>query len=448
MFLTQRAVRLPVQGSIGLSIGIFPLRGEGDALGVVEILAPTAAIEGREDVLLALIGQSALVLSSAHVRTEAERALAGVSALLRLASELLWARTATEVVRLSVNACHEHLGTPAAGLLPDRDGWGWFLAASEGLGVRRRSELRAGLRSSSEETATRRLRLPSLRSRFREVSGCREVVGVRASSAVLLLGDAPHGHAEFLEGVTSLLTEVLPRLGIDGVRPTRRPWNELGIAWTAHELKGPLVGARAALDRVAMTSTRSEGRELLRRTREELRQLSELIDPLLRWSTGSEMLERQRLDLVQVVREAVASFDLRFDVGRIFIDAPEHLIVLADRPQLRSAIGNVVRNALMYSPAGTPVRVLIERENRLVRVVVRDRGPGVPAEDRAVVFDPFSRGRNGVTVTRPGSGLGLFIARRVLEAHGGAISLRPGRVGATFVLELPSLPEGRERCAS
>jgi len=442
---TLHAVHLPVRGSVGVSLGIFPLASDGDALGVVEVLAPTATIDERMDVLLAVVGESALVLSGMHVRAETERALAGMSALLQLAAELLWAKTAVEVVRLVVHACHEHLRVPIAGLLPDRDGWGWFLAAADGLGVRRPSALRAAFRASSDEPTSRRLRLPSLRLRFREVSGCRDVVAVRAGTAVLLLGDVPNGQGDFLDGIGSLLEGVLPRLGLEGVRRSRDRSNELGIAWTAHELKGPLAGARAALDRATDTATVAERRELLRRTKEELGQLSDLIDPLLRWSTGADTLTRQPVDLVEVTREAIASSSLGVGPDRVFLYGPDQLFLRADPRQLRSAIANVVRNALMYSPVDTPVRVGIEFENRSARVVVRDRGPGIPREERGTVFDPFSRGRaNGRT--RTGSGLGLFIARRVLEAHGGSISLRSSKSGATFVIELPA--EGWQLSAS
>jgi signal transduction histidine kinase len=445
VFRTQRAVYLPIRGSVGVSLGIFPLANGGETLGVVEVLAPTAILDGRMDAIRALVEHSALVLGGAHVRTEAEHALAGMSSLLGLASELLWATTATEMVRLTVGACHQHVGSPVAGLLPDRDGWGWFLAATDGLGGRRRSMLRASLRASSGELASHRLRLPSLRLRFQEVIGCREVVAVRAGAAVLLLGDVPHGNGAFLQGIGSLLAGVLPREGLGGIRPSRDRTSELGIAWTAHELKGPLVGARAALELVTNTATGSERRELLRRTKEELGQLSDLIDPLLRWSTGTETLKRRRTDLVHVAREAVASASLGSDRARVSIDAPDQLFVRADPRQLRSAIANVVRNALVYSPAGAPVRVRVEGEHRWARVIVRDRGPGVPAEERRHVFDPFRRGR-AEELTPSGSGLGLFIARRVLEAHGGSISLQPSKVGATFVLEVPT--EGWQLSAS
>jgi signal transduction histidine kinase len=445
VFRNLSPARLPLQGSPGLTLVVFPLVSDGTALGVVEIVAPTARIEDREDVLVSLIAQSALVLNGAGMRGEAEWALAGMSATLRLASDLMWARTPTEAVRHAVSACSEHLGGPIVGLLPDRDGWGWFLAASDGLGAQRRTELRETLRGADDEPGSHRALLSSLRLQFRNVTRSRQVVALQAGIAILLLGDMPARNEDFLERVGALLEGVLKRVG--AARPALDRVSDLGIAWTAHELKGPLLGAAAALDRVTETGERLESQELLRRTKEELRHLSGLIDPLLRWSTGGEALVRRRVDLVQITREAVASLDLELDTEHVLVEAPDQVFVDVDFRQLRSAIANVVRNALTYSPTGAPVIISIESSNRLVRVIVRDRGPGIPVEERDHVFDPFSRGHVGRSA-RAGSGLGLFIARRVLEAHGGTISLWPSESGATFVLEFPSPNERRERSAS
>jgi signal transduction histidine kinase len=444
VFRTQRSVSVPIEGSIGLSLGVFPLTCDDDALGVVEVLGPTNMVEGRVDVLNALVGQSALVLNSARVQSETERAMAGMSALLRLASELVWAASATEVLRLTVKACHDHLDVPVAGVFPDRDGWGWFLAASEGIGSHGRARLRASLQTSSQEPGSRRPRLPSLRAGFRRVTGCHGVQALRAGPAVLLLGDVPVAQGDFSEGVASLVGAVLPRVG-GGIRRSRDRSSELGIAWTAHELKGPLLGARAALELASESSSGDVARELLRRTKDELGHLSELIEPLLRVSTGTEMLRLRHADLVEITREAVTSSSLGMASNRVVIDAPDRLIVRADPQQLRSAIGNIVRNALTYSPAGSSVKVRVAHENGSARVVVGDRGAGVPVEERDRIFEPFTRGRAG-SASRAGSGLGLFIARRVLEAHGGSISLRSSDSGARFILEIPA--EGWQLSAS
>jgi signal transduction histidine kinase len=435
VFKAQRSMRLSLPDSPGVSAAMFPLANKRDRLGVIEVVAPTAMLDERMDVLSALVERSASVLARSSVHADGERSLESTRALLRLASELLWAETATEGVRLTVDACHRHLDIPVAGVLPDRDGWGWFLAVARGIGTRKRANLRQAL-SAQGGSSKHPMSMPSLRRRFRESSGCRTAHAFRAGAAAVLVGDLPPERVDFVEGAASVLQELLPRLGLGGHRSTRPATDELGIAWTAHELKGPLAGARAALDLAWERVTQTEDKELLRRVNEELAQLSDLIDPLLRWASGAENLQRQRADLVLVTRQAVASSAFGSDADRVSIVAPDRVLVLADPRHLRSAISNVVRNSLAYAPEGTRVRVQVERDDHLARVLVRDRGPGIPTDEHGSLFSPFSRGRSGHR-RGPGSGLGLFIARRVLEAHGGSISLRTTKAGATFVLELP-----------
>ncbi len=133
---------------------------------------------------------------------------------------------------------------------------------------------------------------------------------LRAGGATLLIGDVQQAHGEFLERAASMLGAALAESSVGRQSRARNQARDLGIAVTAHELKGPLVGARAAIERAYETHAGDEGRELLRRTQEELRKLADSIDPLLRWSVGTERMALERTDLVHVVRAAVASSSL------------------------------------------------------------------------------------------------------------------------------------------
>ena len=110
--------------------------------------------------------------------------------------------------------------------------------------------------------------------------------------------------------------------------------------------------------------------------------------------------------------------------------------VRGDAERLRQVLVNLIDNAIKYSPAGDEVEVRAYSEADRVLVDIRDHGPGIAPEDQRLIFEKFGRVTSGNT--RPGTGLGLFIARSIAEAHGGtlAVSSTP-RHGATFTLELP-----------
>jgi two-component system OmpR family sensor kinase len=439
VLLTGKALQMHLGDSEGLTLSIFPLRSNERPFGVVEIVVDSGTIV-RPQSLMPFIEHTTTTLLSAG-GTSPERPVDHVEAVVGLASELLWANSATEAVGTAVNGSFDHLGRPIAGFLPDRDGWGWFLASSAGIDFRGSSRLRQAVRSSDKAASPRTHRSQALGRHVSEVTGCRDVRSTRAGAAILVVGDPHPDDADFMDGVAAMLASALGRVGLDGVRPVQDRSRDVGIAWLAHELKGPLIEAHAALGRAATSGTLTEARALVGRAGDEIARLSELIDPLLWWSTGSESLDLRRLDLAKVTGDAVSSgLGLNGDRDRVSIAAADRPFVLADSVRLTIAIVNVVRNALVHSPSGSPVDVRVEKVNGSARVVVRDRGPGIPPEDQASVFDPFTTGR-GRSSSNQGSGLGLFIARRVVEAHAGSIFLRPTRSGATFVLELPA--EGR-----
>jgi signal transduction histidine kinase len=212
---------------------------------------------------------------------------------------------------------------------------------------------------------------------------------------------------------------------------------EAALAWTTHELRGPVLAARAALDRVLAGDSLAPGdRGLLVRSRDVLTDLSGQIDTVLRWSAGARRLRRRRVDLGTLVRRVADRSIAPAEEQRVSVLVEAGVAVRADAPLLRAAVADVLRNALDYSPAGSPVHVRVQRRGDRVRITVRDRGPGVPAQERESVFEPFVRGREASA--RAGTGLGLFIARRVVRAHGGEIWLESNGDGTTVVVELPS----------
>jgi signal transduction histidine kinase len=119
--------------------------------------------------------------------------------------------------------------------------------------------------------------------------------------------------------------------------------------------------------------------------------------------------------------------------------------ISADPELLRIALGNLVRNALGHCRESLPVLVSVSRRNGSASIRIQDRGPGVPVSERDMIFEPGGRGNEWAT---PGHGLGLFIARRIAEAHGGTVRLAGSAQGADFRLELPVAAGRGEACAS
>ena len=233
------------------------------------------------------------------------------------------------------------------------------------------------------------------------------------------------------------------------------------IADASHELRTPLaaVGGYAELYRQGALPTPDAVTGAMARIESEAHRMSGLVEDLLTLARldGERPLELQPVDLA--VLAADAAQDARtIAPGRHIvatgIDGPiEPTELQADEQQLRQVVTNLVTNARVHTPDGTPIEILVGRVGtRHVALHVRDHGHGIPEEERVEVFERFyradwsrSRGKGG------GNGLGLAIVHAIVSAHGGHVRVEetPGG-GATVVVELPSRPPrgGAERPGS
>lgn len=442
VFETKRPLRVGLTDPAGRVLQIFPLVSRGESVGVVELITSEAALEERADVLEAVVGQAAAVLRNTRDRRESERALGGLGASVGLAAELLRADSPDRAVRLSADLCYEHLRIPLVCWAPSGAG---NVVVVRGFGAAKRGEVRRAVTSLAELPPARAVE--GVTRVLEPLLGAEPVV-VRAGDARLVAaGGVGHAGRSLLETVGRLLADALRTIGVVTEARAKSDGLDLGIAWTAHELRGPLIGAVAAINHLVSMNGSGPSTQLLRRTRDELESLAGLVDPLLRWASGSKRLRKRETDLMRVVGEAITSCELSIDHQRVVLDGPEALKIRADPKQLRTAVANLVRNALASSPRDAAVMVEVGRSQEVAWVCVRDRGPGVPPGERELIFEPFGRGHAGARA-RGGAGLGLFIARRVVEAHGGTLGLLPTRKGAAFRLEVPVTRRRRASSAS
>ena len=217
------------------------------------------------------------------------------------------------------------------------------------------------------------------------------------------------------------------------------------VSLVSHELRSPMatvIGSARTLQQRWRELAPEQRESFLALIADETSRLATLIGDVLdtsRIEAGTFSYVFDDVDVGELVRDVVASAELGQDEVPVEATVGESLpTIRGDRERLRQVLANLVDNAVKYSPAGTPVEVEAATHNGNVIVSVRDRGPGVPAEDQTLIFEKFGRAKAGKAM--PGTGLGLFIARSIAEAHGGSLDVRSSRErGATFTLTLPEI---------
>ena len=206
----------------------------------------------------------------------------------------------------------------------------------------------------------------------------------------------------------------------------------------SHELRSPLARMRLALG-LARQPSADNARQLDRMER-EIERLDVLISQVLKLArlNGTDIpFEREPFDVDEMIDEVVrdAAFEGTAKGCKVQTVGAAHSVVSGNRELLRSAIENVLRNAVRYSPQGAPVEVAVERGTAGLTISVRDRGPGVPAGELERIFEPFYRVAESRDRDSGGEGIGLAITSQVMKAHGGT-ARADNRAGGGFEVQL------------
>jgi two-component system OmpR family sensor kinase len=221
------------------------------------------------------------------------------------------------------------------------------------------------------------------------------------------------------------------------------------VADASHELRTPLTSIRGGLDLALDDDLPAERRDdVLRRVRGESRRMHDLVEDLLLLASldSGRPLRREPVDLVAVVHDAADDARALQPDRAVVVDpavpsegsAPA-IVVDGDEMRLRQVVAGLVHNALHHTPAAAGLRLAVRREPAGgVVLSVIDHGDGLTADQAAGVFDRFTRGDASRSRHAGGAGLGLAIARSVVEAHGGTLDLvtAPGE-GCAFEIRLP-----------
>ncbi len=225
------------------------------------------------------------------------------------------------------------------------------------------------------------------------------------------------------------------------------------MAVLSHELRNPLACIRNALTILGQVKPSGQqarrAKDIIER---QVGQLSRLVDDLLdvtRITQNKIQLQRQRLELNELVRQVIEDHRPLFDRNSVRLEAtfcPSAIFLHADRARLVQVVGNLLHNAAKFTPSGGQTRVSVETDAPRGRAIVRlaDTGVGMTPELISRLFQPFIQADATLDRTRGGLGLGLALSKRLLELHGGDMSASsPGAgLGSEFVVSLPLASEG------
>jgi signal transduction histidine kinase len=218
------------------------------------------------------------------------------------------------------------------------------------------------------------------------------------------------------------------------------------VSAVTHELKTPIAGIRLALETVLSGRVDGEGRtRFLGNALADSERLGDLVEKVLevtRYTGGAHRLRMGLGDLSQLVEDEVLVAERRVSArgGVLMTDIAHGVQAAFDAEAIAIVISNLIENALKYAQGDTPtvwVRLRLERGEAVLEV--SDNGVGIAPSDLESIFKPFYRASDEVTRRTPGTGIGLFVAREIVNAHGGrltATSPGPGQ-GSTFRLALP-----------
>lgn len=230
----------------------------------------------------------------------------------------------------------------------------------------------------------------------------------------------------------------IPKLDVepDDVEIARSIFGDT-LAQIVHDLKNPLstIGLEACL----LTEIVPEGdqRDAVARIAHNVNFLDRLVHDLLdscSVEAGKFELRRRPTELRTLLEQTIERAVATRDRHRVFLEAPEQIVLAVDDLRIERVVANLLGNALAYSPRSAGVVIRLVREADHVRVAVIDAGPGISPTDAHVVFERYVRG----SAPGAGTGLGLYISKVIVEAHGGRIGVISAHgLGSQFYFELP-----------
>ena len=395
----------------------------------------------------------AVVISTLTTRIRAQADAARhrerrTAALYAMTRDLISQQGLDELLRVATQHIAEVFGSRVAVFLPDAAGQlgrrvGELAAGASELGVARWVYEHGQLAGRGSAT------LPGARALYLPLSAARGTVGVLAIEPPAADAPATPEQLHLLETFAAQAALAIERVALVEEAQQARLRSEADrlrnslLSAVSHDLRTPLAtitGSASALVEQEGVLDPAARRELAQAIQEEADRLNRLVHNLLemtRLESGGIRVRKDWEPLEEVIGSALARVEKRLGQRRVDVRLPTDLpLVPLDPLLVEQVLINLLDNAIKYTPEDTPIDVSASADDHAVTVRVADRGPGFAPGDEARIFEKFYRGE--AAGTRSGAGLGLAIARGIVEVHGGQIVAepRPGG-GALFRFTLP-----------
>ena len=211
-----------------------------------------------------------------------------------------------------------------------------------------------------------------------------------------------------------------------------------------HELKTPISVTKLNLETLRKHKLDPEQTgKIITNTLQETNRLNDLCNNILLSSqleAGAFQLYNEEIKMGSLLEEMVAEFRERFPKRDIRIDSSLNPAISGDKLLLRLAFNNLLENALKYSPATEPIIISLKETEATYQVSFSDRGAGIPDAEKKKVFEKFYRIGDEITRHTKGTGLGLFLTKKIISDHNGSIRLQNNTpTGSVFLIELPKI---------
>lgn len=290
----------------------------------------------------------------------------------------------------------------------------------------------------------------SLRSgtMWRYALSCAAVLtGAAVLTVLLLLKSSAESKKdrEQIDRLTLELEELKRRASLMEQRLRREEQNTKSLVTDiSHQLKTPLSSLKMSYELADSPDlTPEEHAEFTRKEREEVAKLESLLgvfSQLTRLESGMIQIRPENASLKEMISRAVSGIYMKaFEKGiDISLEEFPDVLISHDPRWTSEVLLNILDNAVKYSPAGSPVSIRVSHLVSCMMIEISDQGIGIPASEVQDIFKRFYRGSAPEVKQTDGSGVGLYLARRILEEQGGTICVKPGNSGgSTFVLTLP-----------